>query len=75
MNTGAVGTAGAACFRTKATFNSIVCSSFDGRTVKVNGMLAVCGMKQTFAPAVDGWNYFDISPGMYTYVQLGWYTG
>ena len=74
-NTGSVGTTGAACYRTKSTFNALVCSNWDGRTVKVNAVLATCGIKTTFAAAIDGWNYFDISAGMYTYAQLGWYTG
>jgi len=73
-NTGSLGTVGAACYRTKSTFNTLVCSSWDGRTVKVNGMTAACGVKTTFAPAIDGWNYFDISAGKYDYAQLGWFS-
>jgi hypothetical protein len=74
MNTGNIGTA-AACFRTKATFNTIVCSNMADRTVKVNGMLAMCSVKTAFPPAIDGWNYFDITAGAMSYAQLGWFSG
>ena len=71
-NTGEVG-AGAACFRTKTKFNALTCSSFDGHTLKVNGVISKCDGVGTFAPAIDGWNYFDISAGMYPYAQMGWF--
>jgi hypothetical protein len=74
MNTGNIGTA-AACYRTKASFNAIVCSSMDDRTVKVNGMLAKCSTVTAFPPAIDGWSYFDISAGTVEWASLGWYKG
>jgi hypothetical protein len=73
MNTGNIGTA-AACFRTKATFNTIVCSNMADRMVKVNGMSATCGVKTAFPPAIETWNYFDITAGAMSYAQLGWFT-
>ena len=70
-----LGTTGAVCMRTKETFNSLGCSSFDGRTIKVNGVLAKCdGSKTTFAPAVDGYNYFDVSAGTYSYAAFYWFS-
>ena len=72
-NTGELGTVGAACYRTKAKFNALTCSSFDGRTLKVNGVISKCDGVATFAPAIDGWNYFDISEGKFTYAQMGWF--
>jgi len=72
-NTGELGTVGAACYRTKAKFNALTCSSFDGRTLKVNGVVSKCDGVATFAPAIDGWNYFDISEGKFTYAQMGWF--
>ncbi|HEY0464251.1 MAG TPA: hypothetical protein VGC79_08585 [Polyangiaceae bacterium] len=80
-NTGSVGKA-AACFRAKVTFNAITCSNMDAdpppdgrRTVKVNGMLATCGTKAEFPPAIDGWSYFEISAGTFDWAQVGWYNG
>ncbi|MEO6601408.1 MAG: hypothetical protein ABIQ16_16135, partial [Polyangiaceae bacterium] len=72
---GEVGVAGG-CFRTKETFNSLGCSNFDGgRTIKVNGVLDPCaGMKTTFAPMVDGYNYFEVSAGKSSYAAFYWYT-
>jgi len=74
MNTGDIGKA-AACFRTKAVFNAITCSSMEDRTVKVNGMLAKCSTVTAFPPAIDGWSYFDITAGAVVWAQVGWYKG
>ena len=69
------GTLDGVCLRTKDPFNTIGCSNFDGRTIKVNGTLAPCtGMKATFAPAIDGWNYFDVSAGTLVYASFNWYS-
>jgi hypothetical protein len=74
-NTGNLNTAGPACFRTKETFNTIGCSNFAGRTLKVNGMLDPCdAKKKTFAPAIDGWNYFDVSAGTNVSASVFWYS-
>ncbi len=53
---------GDTCYRTKETFDTITCggSSWDKRTIKVNGAMAECNKMQVFAPAIDGYNYFDI---------------
>jgi hypothetical protein len=69
------GTVNAVCYRTTETFNTIGCSNFDGRTIKVNGVLAPCtGMKATFAPAIGGYNYFDVSAGTKDFASFVWYT-
>jgi len=72
---GEVGLAGG-CFRTMETFNSLGCSNFTGgRTIKVNGMLDPCaGAKTTFAPLIDGYNYFEVSAGDVAYASFFWYT-
>jgi hypothetical protein len=75
-NSGNLGTTGPACLRTKETFNTINCSNWGGRTIKVNGTLVPCtGTKGTFAPpGIDGYNYFDVSAGNLAYAQFAWYT-
>ena len=74
-NTGSVGSAGPACFRTKETFNTIGCSNFAGRTLKVNGVLDACdAIKKTFPAMIDGWNYFDVSAGTNTSAGVYWYS-
>ena len=74
MNTGDIGT-GAGCFRTKASFNTIVCSNMTDRTVKVNGVAATCSMKTTFPAMIDGWNWIAVTAGAMSYAQVGWYSG
>jgi hypothetical protein len=70
-----LGTTGSVCLRTTASFNAVVCSNWGGRTLKVNGVLAPCNpMKQTFAPAISGYTYFDISAGDYSYAGIAWFT-
>lgn len=65
----------AACLRTKETFNNVVCYNFTGRTIKVNGVVDLCTAgKKTFAPAIDGWNYFEVSAGGLSYASVTWFT-
>jgi hypothetical protein len=69
------GTTGAVCYRTTETFNSLGCSNFDGRTVKVNGVVVACGTaKATFAAPIGGYTYFDVSAGTYAYASIFWYS-
>jgi hypothetical protein len=70
-NSGALGP-GVACLRTTQTFNEVGCSSFDGRTLKVNGVAAMCNTPMTFTP-IGGYNYFEVSAGMYDYASLNWF--
>jgi len=67
---------GAECLRTKETFNELVCSNWTGRTVKVNGVLAMCCVKTTFAPMIGGYNYFEVSTGTgaVDYAAFGWFS-
>ena len=68
-------TVAAVCFRTKATFNSISCSGFAGRTLKVNDVLDPCtGKMTTVPPMIDGWNYIDASAGTNQYANISWWT-
>jgi hypothetical protein len=69
-----LGTTGPVCMRTKETFNSVGCSNFGGRTIKVNGTLATCNAKSMFAPPIDGYNYFDVSAGDVDFAAFVWYT-
>jgi len=69
---GVFDTTGAFCFKTTDTINGWGCSSFDGRTVKVNGTTKTCGA--TPLPAkVNGYYYFDCSAGAYAYASIFWY--
>ena len=69
-----LGTKGAVCLRTTESFNTIGCSNWGGRTVKVNGQLATCNLKGAFAPPIEGYNYFEISSGDVDFAALVWYT-
>ena len=71
---GNFGTTGPVCLRTTETFNTIGCSNWGGRTIKVNGVLATCNVKGTFAPMIDGYNYFDVSAGDVDFAGFVWYT-
>jgi hypothetical protein len=58
----ALGTA--TCYRTKESFDTLTCSQTVGwavRTIRVNGQEALCNKKQTFPPAIGGYNYFEIT--------------
>lgn len=69
-------TTGAVCLRTKETFNTVGgCYGWDGRTIKVNGMLATCMVKATFPAAIDGWNYFDVTAGSNEFAGFSWFNG
>jgi beta-glucosidase len=68
-------TNGGACLRSKASFNAVVCSNWYGRTLKVNGVTTPCtGTKSTFAPSIDGYDYFEVSAGTYTFASFAWFT-
>ena len=71
-------TTDAVCLRTKETFNTLGCSNFAGRTIKVNGTAVVCTdntpAKAPFAAAIDGYNYFDVSAGTLSYADIFWFS-
>jgi len=74
-NSGNFGSTGPACFRTKSTFNNVGCSNFEGRTLKVNDVVVACpALSATFAPAIDGWTYFEASGGPNVSASFYWYT-
>jgi hypothetical protein len=64
-------TAGAVCLRTSAAVNGWGCSNFSGRTVSVNGGTAAsaCGAMPV-SKWTDGYTYFSISAGTYTWASL-----
>jgi hypothetical protein len=37
-------------------------------------VLATCDAKATFPPAIDGYNYFDLSAGDVDFASFVWYT-
>jgi hypothetical protein len=66
-------TTGAVCLRTSATVNGWGCSNFEGRTVSVNGGTATstCGAGPfPLAKYSDGYTYFSISAGTYSWASL-----
>jgi hypothetical protein len=73
--TGNFGTTGAFCFRTAENIaGGWGCSSFTGRTVKVNGIAETCGAMPLPAK-VNGYYYFDSSAGTGSldYAAIYWY--
>jgi hypothetical protein len=71
-------TTGPVCLRTSEPLNTVGCSNFAGRTLSVNGMPVTCTdnapAKGPFAPAIDGYTYFDVSAGTLEYASVFWYS-
>jgi len=68
-NTGNFNTTGAVCYRTNANINGWGCSNFDGRTVTVGGVARSCG-QLPLARSADGYYYFAVTAGTYTWASL-----
>jgi len=68
-NTGNFNTAGAACYRTNATVNGWGCYNFDGRTVTVGGVARACG-QTPLTRSSDGYYYFSVTSGTYSYAGM-----
>lgn len=68
---GALG-GGEVCLRTMETFSTVGCSSFEGRTLKVNGEPATCGAPGAYTP-IGGYNYFEVSAGGFSYASINWF--
>jgi hypothetical protein len=64
--------AGDVCLRTMQTFNTVGCSEFTGRTLKVNGVAATCGVGATYTP-IGGYNYLEVSAGGSDFASISWY--
>ena len=64
--------AGAVCLRTMMKINAVVCSNFDGRTLKVDGMPATCGAMATYTQ-ISGYTYLEVSAGGQDFASLNWY--
>jgi endo-1,4-beta-xylanase len=72
-NSGSFGTTGAICLRTAMLVQGWGCSSFEGRTVSVNGGAATssCGAGPFPLPqADDGYTYFYVTAGSYPWATL-----
>lgn len=62
----------AQCLRTTADIDYLACSNWDGREIRVNGVLESCWVKFPAAPAIGGWNYIEIEPGDNAMASLDW---
>jgi endoglucanase len=69
-NSGNFNTTGAVCYRTSANVAGWGCSNFDGRTVKVNGVAKTCGQMPMPSKWSDGYHYFDVSAGAYSWAAF-----
>ncbi len=63
----------ATCYRTTADFDTVTCTGWEGRTLKINGAVATCNRQGSHPPAYDGYNYFEISGGIPAVGQLRWF--
>jgi len=65
-------TIGPICLRTSLPVNGWGCSNFDGRTVSVNGRppASSCGGGTPITPSADGFTYFIITAGSFSYASL-----
>lgn len=70
-NTGNFNTTGKVCYKTTQNISGWGCANFQGRTVKVNGVVVACG--GALPPKVNGANYFDVSAGAYTWASIYWW--
>jgi aryl-phospho-beta-D-glucosidase BglC (GH1 family) len=68
-NTGNFNTTGAACYRTTQNVAGWGCSNFDGRTVAVGGVARTCG-QLPLTRSSDGYYYFQVSAGTYSWASL-----
>jgi len=68
----ALGTTSAACYRTNVTIAGWQCSNFDGRTVTVDGAVLACGTVPS-GTWTDGYVYFAISAGTYSYASFSFW--
>ena len=66
-------TTSAVCYRTADTINGWGCSNFAGRTVAVNKVAEACGAMPLPAKWSDGYRYFAISAGTYSYASFYWW--
>ncbi len=70
-NTGNFNTTGKACYKTTQNISGWGCSSFDGRTVKVNGVQVLCG--GALPAKTNGAYYFDVSAGTKAWASINWW--
>jgi M6 family metalloprotease-like protein/MYXO-CTERM domain-containing protein len=59
------------CFRTPDDIQGWGCSTFDGRTIEINDSPVSCG--GVLPVKYNGYYYFDISAGMYSWASLYWW--
>ncbi len=62
-----------ACLRTREALNTIACTNYDGRSITVNGVPAVCGVPQAFSESVDGYKYIALGAGTAGNFAIRWF--
>ena len=67
------GTTGAVCLRTSATILGWGCTNFGSRTVQVNNVSVSCGDPTLPTRWTDGYYYFSVSAGEYSYACIFWW--
>jgi hypothetical protein len=70
---GSFNTTGPVCARIAAPINGWGCSSFDERTISVDGTPVTCDEMPLPAPWSDGYYYFSVSAGEYAWAGLYWW--
>jgi hypothetical protein len=71
--TGNFNTTGPVCGRIAGAIDGWGCSNFAGRTIKVDNTVVTCGQTPLPAAWSDGYHYFAISAGKYSYASLNWW--
>jgi hypothetical protein len=59
--------------RTSSTISGWQCSNMDGRTIQVNNVAVTCGSMPLPAAWSDGYYYFSMTSGTYTYACIGYW--
>lgn len=52
--------------------NLINCYHWDGRTLRVNGSIAPCGVGFPPAPSYEGYNYIQVDAGDNAQASIDW---
>ncbi len=68
-STGNFNTTEAVCYRTSDTINGWGCYNFDGRTIRVGGLVRECG-EMPLIRANDGYIYFTATAGIYPWAGI-----
>ena len=72
-NSGNFNTTSAVCGRIAGRIDGWGCSNFNGRTLDVDDEVVTCGEMPLPAPWSDGYTYFSVSAGTYSYASIYWW--